>query len=471
MVRYPPDTPGVLHERTPSFDEPATPTPKGKGYRLPQVASGRDFSSNFNDLTLDSSCESGDNGLGQLPTSLDEGRNSEHIADRNISATHNVAPSLRVVTPEDEEQVEPKSQPLIPNIDQHAGNVADWNIVRNEKPTIEDQNDTPLPLKVKKRSSALHDPSLVEEIPHGQVSNDQPGHNRDVSWTVTPLGMEAGNEEESPLDREVIAAESAVARASLDKSLPPTPAVETPLEPSIPRKPIGALSKDDYISGHSKQDSANPIDLSGAIVHKDPDTVSMHEREAPAVTHEQRRVDTHEIRREAVTREVHHHDVYHRILPIKDVEVKPARHFVPVQDGLVEIAEEELPGRTREKTNWAIAELVSSSTPASEENVFRRQFTARNFLGDEGDEKEYISSHGHPVKEQTWVHPPTLDDDGRRAGHTHPFHFESEDPKEDGLQARVPDGDVVGVSRRLMQRRRDELSARLDSPGSENFRL
>ena len=78
-ARYSLDAPGALHDRSPSLDEPATPTPKGKGPRLPQVPRDRDFSSDFSNLTLESSPggEYGRTGQdGQVPISLDEGRNS-----------------------------------------------------------------------------------------------------------------------------------------------------------------------------------------------------------------------------------------------------------------------------------------------------------------------------------------------------------------------------------------------------------
>ena len=66
----------------------------------------------------------------------------------------------------------------------------------------------------------------------------------------------------------------------------------------------------------------------------------------PAVVHETVHQDIHHVREERITRDIHEHDVYHRILPIVDVEVLPPRHFLPVEGGgLVEISASEVPGR------------------------------------------------------------------------------------------------------------------------------
>jgi hypothetical protein len=48
----------------------------------------------------------------------------------------------------------------------------------------------------------------------------------------------------------------------------------------------------------------------------------------PAVVHETIVRQIHEIREERITREIHHHHVFHRTLNVHDVEVLPARHFL-----------------------------------------------------------------------------------------------------------------------------------------------
>lgn len=65
-----------------------------------------------------------------------------------------------------------------------------------------------------------------------------------------------------------------------------------------------------------------------------------------AVVHETVHRDIHHVREERITRDIHNYDVYHRMLPIVDVEVLPPRHFLPVEGGgLVEISASEVPGR------------------------------------------------------------------------------------------------------------------------------
>lgn len=147
-----------------------------------------------------------------------------------------------------------------------------------------------------------------------------------------------------------------------------------------------------------------------------------------AVVHETIHQEIHHVREEHITREIHNHDVFHRILPIVDVEVLPARHFLPVEGGgLVEISGDEVPGRGR---NWVIAETASKipSNQAAPKGVSR--FSARDFPGTEGDSRNYISSEGIKTTEETWVHPPELETGGRDTGQTWPMVFgEHGDPK------------------------------------------
>lgn len=394
---------------------------------------------------------------GSIPLYLDEGRNSEIIADRNITTSTHAIPRT---------ENEPKSQPLIPHVDPHASNVADWNIVKNDNVAAGSQDDAPQPLDVKKRTSTQHEAGAVIDstLHHGRDGN------RDLSYSVTPLAMEGSNDESpleargriSNLNRELpIISDShpAPRKPSLDKPLPLSPPVAMALDRHLSAN--GEASTDasldnDIPSARSNQDSAGPFNLDGVDVKKEPETVSLHEYQAPAVTHETIKSERHEVIQKVITRETHDYHIYHRILPIIDIEVKPARHFVPIQEGFVEIAEEELPGRTRDKVNWAIAEMVSKRMPETREAVMARHFTARKFEGTEGDEKEYIGPEGHPVKEKWWVYPPTLSEDAYRDGQTYPFHFGSADPKDDGLKAKLPAGNVVGVSKRLLEKRQRE---------------
>ena len=172
-------------------------------------------------------------------------------------------------------------------------------------------------------------------------------------------------------------------------------------------------------------------DLTGIVDLRNTADTDVREHIAPAVVHETLHRDVRRVREEKITREIHTHDVFHRIQPIIDVEVLPARHFVPAADGsLREVAEETLPGRVREKVrNWIVAETVSripSRTPVESLRAQPRQFTARTFTGTEGDFKRYVTADGVEHTETTWVHPPVLEEGARLTGQTVPIVFESE---------------------------------------------
>lgn len=140
----------------------------------------------------------------------------------------------------------------------------------------------------------------------------------------------------------------------------------------------------------------------------------------------------HKKREEVITREIHTHDVYHRILPIIDVEVLPPRHFLPVEGGgLVEIGADEVPGRAQ---NWVIAETASKIPSDQPAPKGASSFTARQFPGREGDKVEYITPDGVKRTEETWVHPPDLETGGKDTGQTWPMVFGREDG---GKEARI----------------------------------
>jgi hypothetical protein len=122
--------------------------------------------------------------------------------------------------------------------------------------------------------------------------------------------------------------------------------------PPIKRKPVASTSV-----GHSNSEQADSQDgqsekhqnttvedtkrspTSAAITLDGITDTLRHTHLAPAVTHETVRPLVHNIQREQVTHEIHNTDIYHRILPIKDVELLPARHFVRSStDNLIEIS-------------------------------------------------------------------------------------------------------------------------------------
>lgn len=108
----------------------------------------------------------------------------------------------------------------------------------------------------------------------------------------------------------------------------------------------------------------------------------------PAVTHDVVDQHFHEIREEQITRDIHTYDIYHRVLPVVDIVVLPARHFVLNEDGSKrEISEAEVPGRAGTNQDWQIVETLSR--PREERSQAPMQFTARKFEGTEGDYREW----------------------------------------------------------------------------------
>ncbi|KAI9752480.1 MAG: hypothetical protein M4579_005604, partial [Chaenotheca gracillima] len=120
-----------------------------------------------------------------------------------------------------------------------------------------------------------------------------------------------------------------------------------------------------------------------------------------AVTHETVFPEVHTIREEVITREIHYHNVYHRILPIIDVEVLPPRHFIRLPDGgLREADPEEVRGRLG---NWQIVETVSQDPPESP-GVF--EMLSQQTEPEIVSQRTWIAPEGHPFTETVWKHPP-----------------------------------------------------------------
>ena len=95
------------------------------------------------------------------------------------------------------------------------------------------------------------------------------------------------------------------------------------------------------------------------------------------------------------------------------------RHFLPVEGGgLVEISAQEVPGRG---SNWVIAETASKIPSDQAAPLEKTQFTARTFPGREGDAVKYMSSEGYEKTEETWIHPPELEEGARLTGQSWPM--------------------------------------------------
>ncbi|KAH0064940.1 hypothetical protein KCU60_g22117, partial [Aureobasidium melanogenum] len=268
------------------------------------------------------------------------------------------------------------SQPLSSKSDRYSEDVADWNIMNAEKPS---PTHAPAPLNVNKSTADKSRQSSTSSYSTAPM----PGLGQ-AAVSRKAVGSETAQDVNGR--RSSVASTKQRSRHSMDKPLP-APPKQTALsdDPAFGQ----FLPKDhNYIV---RDAPAAPL-LEGVVNLENTVDTDVTETWAPAVTHETVQPQVHHIREEVITREIHNHDVYHRILPIIDIEVLPARHFVPTGNGdeLMEISEDEIPGRTGYNQQWFIGEMLSKLPKDS--NFFREplRFTAREFPGTEGDYKEYV---------------------------------------------------------------------------------
>ncbi|PMD29915.1 hypothetical protein L207DRAFT_444545 [Hyaloscypha variabilis F] len=204
------------------------------------------------------------------------------------------------------------------------------------------------------------------------------------------------------------------------------------------------------------------VDLSNTV-DTDETTKTM-----PAVTHEKIVPTRHEIREERITREIHTHDVFHRILPVIETEILPPKHYVPSADGkgLIEIPEHMVPGRTANGSpsrNWEITPSQQSRIRSKSLTSSNGQYTHPDIHEDDSAEgpvisytrgeskanhsrvnsrtstltskssisknilepilsskKEYIAKEGHPKTEYVWRHPGVFE---TATGETQPIYM------------------------------------------------
>ncbi|KAF2704562.1 hypothetical protein K504DRAFT_449554 [Pleomassaria siparia CBS 279.74] len=182
------------------------------------------------------------------------------------------------------------------------------------------------------------------------------------------------------------------------------------------------------------------------------DSVDIDQRThwAPAVTHEIVKPSVHHIREEEIHREIHNHEVYHRILPVYETEVLPARHFVPHPkgNGLIELSESQIPDCTGANQRWSIGEKEIIT------NTFRKP-VPRITSPQIADETTQMTPEGFPRKETTIIHPPKLEDLSQYEGPIRTIHFpEGSAPEEEGegqhadhMPNSVPDVSPLSVKR------------------------
>lgn len=195
-------------------------------------------------------------------------------------------------------------------------------------------------------------------------------------------------------------ARSPITRADLDKPLPPVPLGKENTAHDIRR----ALRD----TRRSMSRMLPPIDhrlqLSPGSEDRESKVDTTYYRTwSPAVTHETITRQVHDIREEYLTRNIHEHDVYYRTLPIVDVEVLPARHYVPSETGLIEIAEDDVPAEMRPSDEWVRTQ--ATSRVLQNENEFDNVEEATDIGVAEANVIAPLRTPGFRHIESTYHHP------------------------------------------------------------------
>ena len=210
-------------------------------------------------------------------------------------------------------------------------------------------------------------------------------------------------------------------RRSLDKPLPNPPVYEY----YDAQESFAQLSiQDTDAQSDTEREVVGAQDVVNRAISGNTTDTTIHERMLPAVTHETIREDYHEIVEERITRDIHIDHIYHRVLPIKDIEVLPARHYVEMDGEFKEVSENQIPGRYPRHAQRAIAKGLSKMLPKEGGASGPRGFTARDFPGTEGDRKEEVRPDGSVYSERTWVYPPRLETGAMESGQTHALHID-----------------------------------------------
>ncbi|KAI7353420.1 hypothetical protein D0862_11539 [Hortaea werneckii] len=418
-----------------SADEAAAQQPprrmSGRQYRLPSMQQGKDLSADLQHLTLSDGGSAAPDKTGLVQN----GHSTQTAA--TLEPKRPVAGSSKMSEATDNARKSPQGAQRYPD------DAVNWSAVHNEQTQATRPRHAPSPLDIQKHTP--NRPSLESPISPISSSNRSLSHKQNYSdlRQSTDLPRTGGG---------LVSQPGSARRVSLDKPLPPAPSDEYDAE----------LDDDKVISRETRPGLNGIVDLNNT------EDSTLHEKWAPAVTHETVREDVHNIREEVITREIHNHHVFHRVLPIVDIEVLPSRHFVPMEGGYAEISEDEVPGRAGQNAQWVIAETMSKMLPESKPISNPPNFSASRFEGSEYDDKEYVGEDGIKRTEQWWVHPPTIEYGGRDSGQTYPFYMGFPDPKDNGLRATLPHGNVIGVSPLLAKQQRERLQRTQEGEGSHS---
>ncbi|KAK4225022.1 hypothetical protein QBC38DRAFT_457703 [Podospora fimiseda] len=174
--------------------------------------------------------------------------------------------------------------------------------------------------------------------------------------------------------------------------------------------PSPAKSSLKNVLNSSNKAADKAADKAGKSVKIAPDTTDKTTETAPAVTHEVVKPEIHEVMHEQIERDIHEHHVVQKILPVIDVEVLPARHYVQGEDGrLVEVKEAALPECTGENQNWHIGEGSSTgnmrcSTGPSDKKKGKHAGTQENLPPALQEGSQPVKRHDVARTEDTVIH-------------------------------------------------------------------
>ena len=224
--------------------------------------------------------------------------------------------------------------------------------------------------------------------------------------------------------------EHKIPRSSLDKPLPNRPD-EDDNTSSDTRANLSHRSKARDRSGGganaiAKKSAARELGVENVVDLEDSVDTIYHRRQAPAVVQETIKQPVHEVQHRLYERDIHEHEIHHRILPVKEVEVLPARHFVEDAQGRRhEVPAHRVPGRASEHMDRLLQQSLKLDLPDDRRGAEgRKTFTARAFPGREGDYSESVNSEGTVSSEQWWVHPPVAEQASGKHKDAYEVHFD-----------------------------------------------
>lgn len=190
-----------------------------------------------------------------------------------------------------------------------------------------------------------------------------------------------------------------------------------------------------------------PPSLEGIIDRNFTEDVDTETRWAPAITHEVVKPTEHHIREERIYRETHNYDVHHRIQPVYETVVLPARHFIfDESDKLVEVSADSFPESTGANQRWFIGEKDAKTVSRKPLSRPREPQIMNDIT--------YMTPKGYERRETTILHPPTLADMSNYNGPVHYMHFDHGPDHKDGhgvLQADEASNNVLDADTRTLK--------------------